>query len=157
MFRFKSIHFITLIFFLSSTWILLFNLHKNSLPEYHIIKIVVPNDEKSYYLFSSQYVLDQIKNKKKIYVELDDDKLTNQKKISFVQYEARRLKYTKDTNSVVSVSITNKASYSEITQLITICNQDGHKRFVLLKNRFIIFGEYPSIKDPTKKPRLIYL
>ncbi len=157
MFGFKTILFITLIVFLSSTWILLINLQKTSLPKYRILKIIVPRDEKSYYQFSSQYVLDLIKNKKKIKIELDDDKLTNQKKISLIQYEARKLKYTKDTNSVISVSITNKVSYSEIIQLINICYEDGHKRFALLKKRFIIFGEYPSIKDTAKKSEMIYL
>jgi biopolymer transport protein ExbD len=157
MFRFKSIHFITLTIFLSAMWILLFNLHKPFLPNYHIIIINVPKDEKSQSPFSSYYILDLIKAKKKIHVELDDDRLTNQKKISFIQYEARKLKYTKDTNSVVNISITDEVLYSEIMQLMNICIEDGHKRYVLLKKKFVIFGEYPSIKNTTKKVEMIYL
>ena len=115
-------------------------------------------DGNSLSLFSSLYVLNLIKNKKQIQAELDDDKLTNQKKLSFIQYEARKLKYSKDTNSVINISLTNEVSYSEVLQLFNICFEDGHKRFALLKNRFIIFGEYPSTKrDTTNIIKPIYL
>ena len=115
-------------------------------------------DGNSLSLFSSLYVLNLIKNKKQIQAELDDDKLTNQKKLSFIQYEARKLKYSKDTNSVINISLTNEVSYSEVLQLFNICFEDGHKRFALLKNRFIIFGEYPSPKpDTTNIIKPIYL
>jgi biopolymer transport protein ExbD len=123
-----------------------------------MIKIFVPKDEDSLSLFSSHYILNLIKNKKQVQTELDDDKLTNQKKLSIIQYQARKLKYSKDTNSVINISITKKVSYSEVLQLLNICFEDGHKRFALLKNRFVIFGEYPSPKgDTTNIIKPIYL
>ena len=146
-----------LIVFLSGIWVLLVNIQKSYLPKYQVITIVFPRDKKEEHRFTTFSVLNQIKKKKKLQIELNEDKLTNQKKISFIQYEARKLKYTKDTNSVVSISMKDEVSYSEIMQLINIFIKDGHKRYVLLNNQFIIFGEYPSIKNTTKKPELIYL
>lgn len=78
-------------------------------------------------------------------MELDEDNSTNQKRLNFIQYEARKLKYTKDSNSVIDIHIENTASYGEILNLLNICAEDNHKRWVLLKNRFIIFGEYPDL------------
>ncbi len=158
MLNIKQSPFLILIVFLSATWILLCKIQKTNVPKYHMIKIFVPKDEDSLSQFSSHYILNLIKNKNQVHTELDDDKFTNQKKLSFIQYEARKLKYLKDTNSVINISITKEVSYSEVLQLLNICFEDGHKRFVLLKNRFVIFGEYPSPKrDTTNIIKPIYL
>lgn len=83
---------------------------------------------------------------------MNEDKYTNQKKLNFIRYEARKIKYTKDTTSVINIAITNEVTYSEILQIIDMCYEDDHKMFTLLKKRFIIFGEYPPIlKDTIKR------
>jgi hypothetical protein len=67
-------------------------------------------------------------------IELDGDRETNQKKIELIKYEARKLKYTKDTTTVINISLTNETTYSELVQLIDLCYADKHKRFTLIKS-----------------------
>lgn len=152
MLKFKISSLVYLILFLTCTWIIFWRIQKANLPKFRTISFAVPKDKSGHFMFSSQYILSLVKSKKQIQVELDGDKDTNQKKLNFIQYEARRIKYTKDTASVINITITNGVTYSEILQLIDICYEDGHKTFTLLENKFIIFGEYPPVlKDTIKR------
>jgi hypothetical protein len=115
-----------------------------------VIQFAVPNDiknENGYMrMFSSEKIKMEIKNKKKIKITLDNDKTANQKKMEVIRYEALKLKFTNDTSTIISVTLTDSTEYSTIVRLINLCQIDEHKRFILLKNSFIIFGEYTPRK-----------
>ena len=122
------------------------------------MSINVPKDKIGLHYFSNFSILNQIQKKKKIKIELNEDNYTNQKKFELIRNEARKLKYTKDTSSVIDISLTNKINYEVILQLFIICQEDEHHMYSLLRNRYIIFGEYPpEKKDTTNRIQPIYL
>lgn len=128
-----------------------------SRPETSLI-INVPKENNNYFQYSTGYFKKLIASKKQIKLELNEDRETNQKKIEFIKYEARKIKYTKDTNSVISISLTNETTYGEFVKLLNLCYADDHKLFVLFKKSFLIFGEYPPTpKDTTKEIKLMTL
>jgi biopolymer transport protein ExbD len=151
----KNNSFLLLIAFLSNTWILQYNIQSAYLPKFKTIQINFPRDKRKPYLFSCFSLSDQIKTKKKIKVEIDGERLINQKKIELIRYEARKLKYTGDTTTVMDITFTKEANYGEVLQLLNICYEDHHKKFAFLGNRLIIFGEYPSL--PKNKPKELLL
>jgi hypothetical protein len=130
------------------------NQNKYTPKETSTLSLNVPSDKKpdSPYEspFSSFSIQKYIQKKKQIRLTLDDDKKTNQKKLEFIQFEARRLKYTMDTTTVINVNLSNEITYGEFIQLLEICYSDQHKIFVPLKNSFIIFGESPLKKIKRK-------
>ena len=122
------------------------------------LNLVVPKENNKNCQFSTGYVLRLIRSKKQITIELNGDKETNQKKIEFIKYEARKLKYTRDTTTLINITLTNETTYGEFIQLLNLCYADNHKRFALLKKSLIIFGEYPTVvKNTTKEIQPIYL
>lgn len=122
------------------------SIHNIQSKQYSYISINVPNEtrDKSHYLFSSYWIEKQIENKNQIQLTLDADEKNNQKKLELIKYEARKLKYTQDTSTVLRIKFTKDTIYGTLVQLIDLCYTDQHKRFVLLKNSFVIFGEYPT-------------
>jgi hypothetical protein len=112
---------------------------------YSYISLNVPKETKdmSPSFFSSYWIEKQIKNKKQIVLTLDADEINNRKKIELIKYEARKLKYTLDTSTILRIRFTNDINYGTLVKLIDLCYADQHKRFVLLKNSFVIFGESP--------------
>lgn len=139
-------------------WVLLIRFQKIHYTKFQLFNFVVPKDGNKNHLFTSFFLLNKIKNKKKIQIELNGDYLTNQKKIDLIKYEARKLKYTMDTLSVLDIRLTNETKYGELLQLIRICYEDNHKMFALVNNRFIILGEYPPVtEDKNKRIAPIYL
>lgn len=134
----------------------------NSPNNYITYTFDVPRDQKPddpfTYLFSVKWIEKLIRKKKQIKITLDGDRSTNQKKLELVKYEARKLKYTEDTTTVIRINLTNETTYGEFIQLVKLCNNDKHKRYALLKRSFIIFGEYrPEKPDTTKRIQPIYL
>jgi len=122
------------------------------------LTLAIPKDGNKYGLLSVGSIIKQIVTKKQIKIELNDDVETNQKKMELVKYEARKLKFTKDTMTVINISLTNETTYGDIVKLLDLCYIDKHKRFVLMKKSFLIFGEYPKLqKDTIKQIPLIYL
>jgi biopolymer transport protein ExbD len=120
--------------------------------QYSYLSLNVPSENRdmSNYRFSSYWIEKQLKKKKQIQLTLDDDEKTNQKKFELIKYEARKLKYTQDTSTVLRIKFTNDITYGTIVRLIDLCYTDGHKRFVLLKNSFVIFGEFPPVNTKTE-------
>ena len=108
------------------------------------------------YSYSVQWGENLIKKKNQIKITLDGDQITNQKKLELVKYEARKLKYTTDTTTVIRIILTDETTYGEFLQLIKLCNEDKHKRYALLKRSFVIFGEYPSSSKKTDTTKEIY-
>ena len=123
------------------------------------LSFVVPTDRNyNTPTFSTNYMQNWIAKKKQLRIELTGDREINQKKIELIRYEARKLKYTMDTTTVINIALTKEVKYSELIQLIDMCYIDKHRRFTLIKNSFLIFGEYPpEVRDTTKETHLIYL
>ena len=107
------------------------------------LSIVVPRDRNDDTRYSTAALLRQIANKKQIQIELDGDCKTNQKKMELIRYEARKLNYTKDTTTVINISLTNEMTYGDVVKLVDLCYADKHKKFALVKKSFLIFGKYP--------------
>jgi hypothetical protein len=93
--------------------------------------------------FNTTGILKEINRKRKINFLLDDDLLTNKKKLDIIQFEARKLKYTFDTSPVIVVRLSGNTSYGEFVRLINICLLDSIRRYATWNNYFVIFGEYP--------------
>jgi hypothetical protein len=114
---------------------------------FQIFSFVVPANNSRYHPFTVKYAFSYNSSKKRIKLELNGDGELNAKKLELIKYEARKLKYTKDTNTVIEVTLTTETKYKEFINLLYICNEDKHKRFVLVKNRFVIFGPLVAPKN----------
>lgn len=110
-----------------------------------MIQITIPADIKEDVpyasLFSEQVIQKRIDKMKQIKIILDNDEVTNHQKLQLIRYEAMKIKYINDTSTAIIVILTNSSVYSTIIRLINLCIIDKHKEYVLLNNRFIIFGE----------------
>lgn len=112
-----------------------------------IIQLAVPKEkipkqnEMAY--FNVAHILKEINRKRKINFLLDEDYLTNKKKLGIIQFEARKLKYAFDTSSVILVKLSENTTYSEFVKLINVCISDSIQRYATWDNYFAIFGEYP--------------
>jgi hypothetical protein len=112
----------------------------------------LPADENDFeYIFSTGWILKDIKNKKKIKFWLDDDHGINQKKIDFIRFEARKLKYTLDTSSVIFIEFTDDLLYEELFRIYDNCITDKIQRFATWDDYFVIFGGYPPPKRDTSE------
>jgi hypothetical protein len=95
-------------------------------------------------------MLKVISDKKSISVDLTTDSTENQKRLDFIQFEARRLKYTKDRNEVIKVFIPDSSKYGTFLKLLYIMNEDQQKHYFEYQNWFYIFGEI-TFKTPEDK------
>jgi hypothetical protein len=102
------------------------------------------------YNFEVPTILKTISKKNFISVDLTTDPMENRKRFDFIQFEARRLKYTNDTNQVIKVFIPDSSKYSTFLRLLYIMNEDQHKRYFEYQNWFYIFAE-----DPFKKVKTV--
>jgi hypothetical protein len=116
-----------------------------------MIVINVPidqEDDTSYIrLFSSRNISNEINRKNNILFNLDNNERDNFEKFKLIRFEAKRLKYTNDTNSVIVIKLSDSSYYSAIVELVNICEVDRHKRFALFDRQFVIFGESLPIKS----------
>lgn len=142
--------------FLSLTWILLYNFSNLQHKSISYTTLYVPSTGN--YPFSTVPLLKLIAAKKKIRVSLNDDSISNQKKMNLIRQESRKINYTNDTNSVVMVTFEKNAAYSNLLALMQLCTDDQYKRFALIQNNFIIFGGYPATKrNKSTELKMIYL
>lgn len=115
---------------------------------------VVPKDadpnNPSLYRFEVPTILNTISNKKFISVALTTEPIENQKKLDLIRFEARRMKYTKDTNQVIRVFIPDSSKYGTFLRLLYIMNEDQQKYYFEYRNWFYILGEI-SFKRPEEK------
>lgn len=118
------------------------------------INVPIDDDEDIPYLklFSEKNIENEVNDKIKIVFKLDEDRITNLKKIKLIRSEALKLKFQNDTSTVIVAALTDSTNYETIVQLLNICQLDKHKRFALLEKSFIIFGEGPP--DNIIKPIL---
>lgn len=124
-------------------------------------KYYVPKDADPYnphdYRFEVPTILNSISKKKFMSVNLTTDPIENQKRLDFIQFEARKLKYTNDTTQIIKVFIPDSSKYGTFLSLLYIMNEDQHKRYFEYKNWFYIFGEAPEKKDSVKEITPIYM
>jgi hypothetical protein len=125
---------------------ILFERKELRIERYTILDINMPLDNVRNDLeeFSIPFVKNSIKKMKQMRLTLDENQTTNDKKFKLIAQEARKLKYTLDTTSVLIVEMTNDITYSDFVRLLNICYEDEHKKYVLAHNEFMIFGEYPQ-------------
>ena len=108
-----------------------------------VIKHYLPSEDHNN-MYSGYQLIDQMfKKKKVIHIDLTGNINEDDKKVAFIQFEARRLKYTHDTTSVIEIHLTDEITYGRFVELINIMLKDEHKRYALWKNSFYIFGEPP--------------
>jgi hypothetical protein len=115
-----------------------------------LLKFYVPKKQGGPDQFSETYTSEYISPKKKLKVILDGDKLTNLKKLDLIRYEARKLKYSCDTSSIILLNFTDEFSYGDFIKLLDQCKQDSIRRYSILGNGFVIFGEAPPKKAEIK-------
>jgi hypothetical protein len=121
-------------------------------PRETMIQLVVPKEEpehKEIISINVDYILKEIKRRRKINFLLNEAEETNRKKLELIQLEARKLKYTFDTSTVILIRFSENFSYGEFVKLLNLCLFDSIQRYVTLDNCFAIFGEYPPRKIVT--------
>jgi hypothetical protein len=118
--------------------------------KYYVPKSIVSNDPYGYF-FEAPRILKSIRHKKFISVALTADQIEDEKRLSFIRSEARRLNYTNDTNVIIKVFIPDSSKYGTFLNLLYIMNEDQHKRYFEYQNRFYIFGEAPFKEVKTVK------
>lgn len=122
-----------------------------------VIKYYLPSEDLAN-PFSGFMVIDKaVKEKKVIRVSLSGDNMEDDKKMNFIQQEARRLKYTCDTSDMIEIYLPDNITYGRFVELVNIMLKDGHKRYALWKHHFYIFGEAPLAPETTNSTRLTYL
>jgi len=110
------------------------------------LKFNVPKKGGDLDQFAEESISKDISKKKKITFTLNENRETNRKKLEVVRYEARKLKYTLDTSPVILINFTTELSYGQFINLIDQCKQDSIRRYSILNNGFVIFGESPPRK-----------
>jgi len=126
----------------------------------YCLTLYVPNEIPDKNLFKhtfSKYKLEKdIIKKKKISFTLDENLEENSRKMEMIRYEALRLKFTRDTSTVVLLTLSDSISYGEYISLVDMCIYDGHKRFASWDDKFVIFGEWPEKKKELPAIPLFY-
>jgi hypothetical protein len=136
---------------LFGTFFLVVCYSKKILPQKEtIIQLVGPKEnipgQNDIPYFNVVAILKEINRKRKINLLLDDDLLTNKKKLDVIQFEARKLKYTFDTSSVIVVRLSENTSYGEFVKLVNLCLSNSILRYATWDDYFVIFGEDPPAK-----------
>lgn len=114
-------------------------------------KIATPNDDFQY-LLSDQRILKDIKSKKIIRFYLNSDRKTNQDNINMIRHEAKRIKNTLDSNTVIFVEYTDDLLYGEFFRIVDNCIADSIKRYASWNRYFVIFGESLPQKRSNTNP-----
>lgn len=108
------------------------------------IKFFLPSDRKTseeYSLAYSKYVIyDGIRNKKIIYVNIDDSErgLRNAKK-DFIITEIKRLQFTYDTACVLKIGFGKSTTYGDFVWVINQAIIYGFKKYAFVDDCFYLF------------------
>lgn len=122
-----------------------------------VIKYYLPAEDPSN-PYSGFAIIDRaITAKKVIHVSLSGAIIEDDKKMDFIQLEARRLKYTCDTTAMIEIYLADNITYGRFVELVNMMLKDGHKRYALWKHHFYIFGESPPAPAATDSIRPMYL
>ena len=113
------------------------------------------NNSEYYDAFSTNSILHAMKGKMKLNFQLTGDRETNRKKLGVIQYEARKLYYTFNKNTVIFIQFTEDLPYGDFFKLLDICYTDSIRRFAGWDNCFVIFGWEPPKKRESLETPLI--
>lgn len=109
-----------------------------------VLKLNLPNDEtnknENGFIFSSENVMQTIKQKKKLNIDLDEDHELNKNKLEIIRVDAARLQYYGDTTTIIKVNFSADVSYKEFVFLLNILNKYKIKRYAWVYDSMIIFG-----------------
>ncbi|MEO5593924.1 MAG: hypothetical protein ABIR15_03220 [Chitinophagaceae bacterium] len=108
-----------------------------------VIRQYLPSEDRNNFYSGYQLIDQALKKKKIIHINLTGDDTEDDKKIIFIQSEARRLKYTCDTTKLIEIHLSDQISYGRYVELVNMMLKDQHRRYALWKNNFYIFGENP--------------
>jgi hypothetical protein len=127
------------------SFLLPYALNKTAIQPTRAISFVVPKEsdpnEQTVSLFTERWLMNSVEKKKKIRFFLNAERKTNENKIDLIRSEARRLKYTFDSNSVILIEFSNDLLYGELFRLLDNCIADSIRRYATFDNKFVIFGE----------------
>jgi hypothetical protein len=101
--------------------------------------------------YTERGILKYNSKKRKLNICLDDDVKTNSKKLELIRFEAKKLKYTFDTSSIIVIKFSDDMSYGQFIKLVDICKTDSIRRYAPFQNYFIIYGESPPTEPKTIK------
>lgn len=104
-----------------------------------------PDDDSSFVTFSEKFILNQVRQKKVIKIDLSGDAEQDSKRFEFIRHEARRLKYTYDTTTVIQVHFNKENTYGQFVYLVNMMVEDQHKRYAFINDDFYIYGEPPPV------------
>ena len=126
-----------------------------------IVTMFFPADcnefDKYQFRYSTCQMEQTIRKKKKMNFILDRDTAENKRKFPMIQYEALKLKFTRDTSTVIVIKFTNDTFYGDILRLVNICVSDKHSRYGIWNDKFVIFGEWPKVKPIENEISLLYM
>jgi hypothetical protein len=105
-----------------------------------ILRHVLPSDKNDSSLFSGPSTIQKWKREKKRFftVYLTGDVNEDRKRFEVIKYEARRVKYTCDTNTIIKVHFCNDNTYGQFVQLINMMIEDKHHRYMFYQDDFYI-------------------
>src|SRR5260221_14688540 len=78
--------------------------------------------------FSKGYIMKDIKEKKIIPIDLDEDHEMNFRKFNFIQSVAQRLKFTYDILHGLRIRLSSETNFGELVSFLKIILIDYHKR-----------------------------
>lgn len=105
--------------------------------------------QNSGHMFSVVHWIEYINSKKQIRFTLNNDHEENRKKIELIRLDALRIKFTRDTNTVIRIHLSNDINYHEFVTLINICYADNLTNWITWDNNFIIAHYEPPFADST--------
>ena len=77
------------------------------------------------------------KRKKFVGIYLTGDEVEDKKRFEVVQYEARKIRYTCDTNTIIKVHFNSNNKYGQFVGLVNMLREDQHKRNMYYQMIFI--------------------
>ncbi|CAN5660525.1 hypothetical protein BH10BAC2_BH10BAC2_01710 [soil metagenome] len=113
------------------------------------LKINFPSDEHSNEEFLKQFsgpdIVEELKRSKNKFINIDltRQRKEDRKRLDFIRIEARRLRYAYDTMNILKVHFTNENTYDQFVELVTVMQEDLHKRYMFYQDDFYIIGEAP--------------
>ena len=129
-------------------WAILYNMSIPENPKTIQLPINFPKDQDRPYLFSEKKAWDLTKNKKKIRITLGNNPVLNRKRFDVITYEARKMKVTMDSSTVIIINFTPDMPYSEFLKIVWLCQDEMLWTYIPVKRGFIITGLYPiAIKE----------
>ena len=146
----KTIIWILLVGIIFFNWM---NLYKMPMPENSnmiLLPINFPKEKDRPNLFSEKKAWGLTNNKKKITITLDNNPVLNQKRFDVITYEARKMKVTLDSSTVIIINFTPDMPFSEFLKIVRVCQNEMLWTYVPVKRGFIITGLYPVRKNTRK-------